>query len=153
MRMKETGKISSLEDEAFRDFLKEAIQYMADFGLAWMDTIQTEDQVVAASLNFVSGQSIYYYMGGFDDQLRAVGPGNALFARAMQRGIDNHFRYYDFLRGDEPYKYRWGATDKVDTSLSIYSRGYISSGREFLTDAAKAVGSRIYRKIRSLRMH
>ena len=64
-------------------------------------------------------------MGGFDDKARKIRPGIALFALAMQRGIDSGYTKYDFLRGEESYKYRWCATDVLTHNVSIYPAGFL----------------------------
>ena len=51
--------------------------------LAWMDTIVGEDEVLGAALHFVHGQTVYYYMGGFDDRIRKVQPGTGLLGQVI----------------------------------------------------------------------
>src|SRR3989304_5518084 len=41
-------------------------------------------------------------------------PGKALHLEAMKYLRANGIRVYDFLRGDEPYKYAFGAEDRSD---------------------------------------
>ena len=124
-RMQVKGEISSLEDEAFRSFLNEAIPYMASRGYAWMDSIEQNEEILGSALNFVHGDSVYYYMGGFSDKVKKLRPGTALFALVMQRSIDGGYAKYDFLRGAESYKYRWNAKDVVTHRVTIYPRGKI----------------------------
>ena len=124
-RMRAKGEVSSLEDEAFRTFLVEAIPYMASHGFAWMDSIERDDEALGSALNFVHGDSVYFYMGGFDDTAQKLRPGSALFALVIQRCIDGGYAEYDFLRGAEPYKYRWRARDVLTQRVVIYPRGLI----------------------------
>lgn len=35
-----------------------------------------------------------------------------MVARYVERAIERGLRTVDFLRGDEPYKYEWGAADE-----------------------------------------
>jgi CelD/BcsL family acetyltransferase involved in cellulose biosynthesis len=122
-RMDVKGKVSSLEDPDFRAFLLEAIPAMTESGLAWLDVVKDGDQVVGAALNLIHGDTAYYYMGGFDDSAKNVRPGTALFARVIMRSIEKGYARYDFLRGAEAYKYRWGSTDEATYRLDIYQRG------------------------------
>lgn len=124
-RMQVKGEVSSLEDEKFRGFLNEAIPYMASHGFAWLDTIEHNNEILASALNFVHGDSVCYYMGGFDDKVKKLRPGTALFALAIQRSIDGGYANYDFLRGVESYKYRWCARDVLTHRVVIYPRGLI----------------------------
>lgn len=133
-RMRIRGETSSLENSAFRKFLKEAIQYMASHGIAWMDTIVQDGEVLGSTLHFVHGDTIYYYMAGFDDKARKIRPGTALFALVMQRGIESGYARYDFLRGDEAYKYRWCATDVITYNVTIYPSGFLRGHLALMVD-------------------
>jgi len=124
-RMGDKGKVSSLEDPGFRDFLLDAVPDMARAGLAWMDVVEENREVVGAALNLVHGDSIYYYMGGFHERSKKLRPGTALFARVIRYSTENGYTRYDFLRGAENYKYRWGATDVFTYQVTVYPRGMI----------------------------
>lgn len=146
-RIGQKGQISSLEDPAFRDFLIAVIPAMAISGLAAMDIVEMDGQTVGAALNLMHGQSIYYYMGGFDDAAKNLRPGTALFARVIERGIEAGYLKYDFLRGAEPYKYRWGATDVDTHHITVYPqgivRGQLACGVEKVRDKAKTMVRRL----------
>jgi len=124
-RIADKGETSSLENEKFRRFLHDAIPGMAANGIAWMDELMDGEKVVATALNFVWGDTVYYYLGGFADGAKGLRPGTALFALAMKRCIENGISRYDFLRGAEHYKYRWGAKDTYTYHLDVYPSGVL----------------------------
>ena len=124
-RIRTKGEISSLESKEFRAFIMEAVPYMASRGFAWLDIIERDGEVLGSALNFMHGDSVYFYMGGFDNQARKLRPGTALFALVIQRSIDGGYAKYDFLRGAEAYKYRWNAKDILTHRVTIYPRGKI----------------------------
>jgi CelD/BcsL family acetyltransferase involved in cellulose biosynthesis len=61
----------------------------------------------------------YYYIGGFDPRVRALSPGTLLVGYAIERAIAEGARAFDFLRGDEAYKYRWGAVNQPMCTLQL----------------------------------
>jgi len=122
-RMADKGKRSSLENESIRAFLLESVPYMAANNIAWMDVLEKDGETVAAALNFVHGKSAFFYIGGIDPLAEKWGPGTALFAHIIMRCIDQDFAVYDFLRGQEDYKYRWGGTDVPMYKLDTYGAG------------------------------
>lgn len=67
---------------------------------------------IAAGIHFETADALLYYNAGVDPDARDLSPGvvmiHAYVARALAAGI----RRMDFLRGDEPYKYEWGAVDE-----------------------------------------
>lgn len=60
----------------------------------------------------VARRCTYYYLGGFDPQFSRIGPGKLLIAYAIERAVSEGAREFDFLRGQEAYKYMWGAQDR-----------------------------------------
>jgi CelD/BcsL family acetyltransferase involved in cellulose biosynthesis len=52
-----------------------------------------------------------FYLSGFDPQWAAFSPGVLLIAHAIEEAIREGQQEFDFLRGNEPYKYLWGAQD------------------------------------------
>jgi CelD/BcsL family acetyltransferase involved in cellulose biosynthesis len=79
-------------------------------------------QRIAAGVHFDSGDRLLYYNAGVDMDARHLSPGvvmvHAYIARALAEGV----RQFDFLRGDEPYKYEWGAHDEPIQRLLIRRR-------------------------------
>jgi CelD/BcsL family acetyltransferase involved in cellulose biosynthesis len=146
--MDSTGTESSLEDENFRSFLTEAIQYMAAKDLVWMDTIQQDGKTVGAALNMTHGKNVYYYMGGFDMEATKLAPGNVLFVHVINRAIENGYTKFDFLRGAENYKYRWGAADTELHSLEIYPKGFFGGQVAWAAESAYQTARKQLRNFR-----
>jgi CelD/BcsL family acetyltransferase involved in cellulose biosynthesis len=65
---------------------------------------------LAASLTFEYEGSISLYNSGFDPGRAALSPGIVLLAHVIRDAIERGFGRFDFLRGEEPYKYAFGAT-------------------------------------------
>jgi CelD/BcsL family acetyltransferase involved in cellulose biosynthesis len=135
-RMYEKGDVSSLENESFRHFMVEAVPYMALHGIAWMDAIVENGKSIGLALNFAHGNSVHFYMGGFDMAAKKLQPGTALFVLNIKRAIEREYREYDFLRGAEEYKYRWGAKDRVTQTIDIYPYGPIRGDLAWAIDGA-----------------
>jgi CelD/BcsL family acetyltransferase involved in cellulose biosynthesis len=52
------------------------------------------------------------YIGGFDPRWSALSPGTLLLGHAIEQATAEGAAAFDFLRGAEAYKYRWGAIDE-----------------------------------------
>jgi CelD/BcsL family acetyltransferase involved in cellulose biosynthesis len=61
-----------------------------------------------------------YYLGGFDPALDRFGPGTLLVGHAIEEAIREGAREFDFLRGSEAYKYRWGAVDRPVYRIRVF---------------------------------
>jgi CelD/BcsL family acetyltransferase involved in cellulose biosynthesis len=55
---------------------------------------------------------VFSYQIGFDPKLKRMSPGAIIIAHAIQEAISRGLKEFDFLRGSESYKYRWGARDR-----------------------------------------
>ena len=61
---------------------------------------------------FRTPEGYLYYNAGVDPDARDLSPGVLLVAEFIRRALADGARRFDFLRGDEPYKYEWGAVDE-----------------------------------------
>lgn len=72
-----------------------------------------EDRAAAALFNFDYRNRIWVYNSGLDPTaFAALSPGVVLTAQAIEQAIDRGRAEFDFLRGSEEYKYRFGAADR-----------------------------------------
>jgi len=67
---------------------------------------------IAAGLTFETADSLLYYNAGVDPDARELSPGVLMIERYLRRALERGITRLDFLRGDEPYKYEWGAADE-----------------------------------------
>lgn len=71
-----------------------------------------EGRRAAALFNFDHNQRIWVYNSGLNpESFPALSPGVVLTAMAIEHAIELGRQEFDFLRGDEEYKYRFGAQD------------------------------------------
>jgi CelD/BcsL family acetyltransferase involved in cellulose biosynthesis len=71
-----------------------------------------EGQLAAALFNFDYNGRIWVYNSGFDPEAFShLSAGVVLTAKAIESAIENGRQTFDFLRGNETYKYRFGAQD------------------------------------------
>ncbi|MBD2353316.1 GNAT family N-acetyltransferase [Tolypothrix sp. FACHB-123] len=65
-----------------------------------------------ANLVDVTQKSMLFYITGRDETVKNLPPGLILHAHAIRYAIQNGFKIYDFLRGNEQYKYYFGAKER-----------------------------------------
>jgi CelD/BcsL family acetyltransferase involved in cellulose biosynthesis len=107
-RLSKVGKARFM-DEPMEKFFRELGRALADAGLAALWMLWLEDRPAAALFCLEQAGSVSLYNSGFDPEARAMSPGVVLIARTIEDAIARGFRRYDFLRGEEPYKYGFGA--------------------------------------------
>jgi CelD/BcsL family acetyltransferase involved in cellulose biosynthesis len=97
-----------------RRFHHEAAQRFAQRGWLRLHTLSLGGRFRAVLYCFHCRNRGYYYAGGFDPALARLSPGTVLTGRAVQSAADEGAREFDFLRGDEPYKYTWAAVNRTN---------------------------------------
>jgi CelD/BcsL family acetyltransferase involved in cellulose biosynthesis len=66
------------------------------------------DRLIAVNYGFTLRGRAYSYIGGFDPGLAHLGAGGILLYRAIRDAAEEGADDFDFLRGEEQYKLRWG---------------------------------------------
>ncbi len=74
---------------------------------------------IAAGISFETPDAVLYYNAGVDPDARELSPGVLMVERYVRRALERGYRHMDFLRGDEPYKYEWGAVDQPIQRLLV----------------------------------
>lgn len=69
-------------------------------------------RVVVATVAFDDGATCFFYNAGMDPGARELSPGVTGTAAYIRDRLAAGRARFDFLRGDEPYKYEWGAVDE-----------------------------------------
>lgn len=59
-------------------------------------------------------RTVYLYQSGYDAEWASYSPGRAVVARAVKGAIEEGNHTFDFLRGDEAYKFQWNAVARQD---------------------------------------
>ena len=72
-------------------------------------SLRFRDQIAALILAFPYGNTMFGYLSAFDPEHEALGLGRTLLFEAIRYCYQNGYRAWNFLRGDEPYKFWWGA--------------------------------------------
>lgn len=125
-RWQSRGEDGVLADPRVKSFQRAAIRGLAVAGLARLAVASIAGRPVGAYYGFDDTGTAYAYLGGFDPDFAAASPGAILIADAMAEAARGGIRRFDFLRGREDYKYRWGAEDRWTRRLVVrpWRRGH-----------------------------
>ncbi len=78
---------------------------------------------IAAGVSFQTADSLLYYNAGVDPDARGLSPGVIMVERYVRRALELGLTRMDFLRGDEAYKYEWGAVNEPIQRLLVRRTG------------------------------
>lgn len=78
----------------------------------WLGFLEIDGVKTAASLNFDYENKLWGYNSGVSQAHRDLSPGWVLLSHTIQWCCDNGRYEFDFMRGDEDYKYRFGGVNR-----------------------------------------
>jgi CelD/BcsL family acetyltransferase involved in cellulose biosynthesis len=84
-------------------------------------TLRCDGAAVCVLLNYFYRGRYYFLIGGFEPDMMRWSVGTCLFARVFQQAIEEGATEFDFLRGEEEYKYRFGAVNRDYKTLSWFA--------------------------------
>ena len=86
------------------------ISYQA--GWLQLAFLKIEGEKAAGYLSFDCNNHIWVYNSGMDERFREYSPGWVLLGYLLQWANEHGRSRFDFMRGNEEYKYRFGGIDR-----------------------------------------
>lgn len=118
MALSHPDKAAFLTNEQHVTFFKRIIPAALRQGWLQLNFLVVDGEPAAAYFNFDYNNHILVYNSGLNPKKHAdLSPGIVLLAYNIQHAIAQQRTAFDFLRGDEQYKYRMGAKDTAVFNL------------------------------------
>ncbi|MDB5405654.1 MAG: hypothetical protein JWL84_566 [Rhodospirillales bacterium] len=99
-------------DEVFH---RAAARRLLGSGVLRLHALRIDDRITAVLYAFHAHRQTYFYLSGFDPEFAKLSPGTMIVAAAIDHARREGATAFDFMRGSEPYKYRWGAIDRPNS--------------------------------------
>jgi CelD/BcsL family acetyltransferase involved in cellulose biosynthesis len=91
-------------------------------GIFRLAFLEADGVKMAGAIAFAFGDRTYLYNSAFDRTRRELAPGMVLVADLIERAIQDGCRWFDLLKGDLAYKYRFGARPRAVRRLILGKR-------------------------------
>lgn len=124
-RWSESSRTGMLAEDAVKQFHRCVAPQLLDAGVLRLYALRLDDRCIAAIYTMFEKATAYCYLQGYDPQFRAFSPGTQILGHVIEDAVRGGITKINFLRGREPYKYGWGATDETTFCLRE-SRGAVS---------------------------
>jgi predicted N-acyltransferase len=95
-----------------RSHMKSALHSAFDHGYLWLAFLTVDGVKAAAALNFDYKNKLWGYNSGVSREFMELSPGWVLLGHQLQWACEHGRAEFDFMRGDEEYKYRFGAVNQ-----------------------------------------
>jgi CelD/BcsL family acetyltransferase involved in cellulose biosynthesis len=106
-------------DAEMRQFVERIATTFDGAGWLRLEFLEISGHGVAATLSFCRDGAVLFYNSGRDPDVDGNGVGLGLLAFGVLGAMHEGLRYFDFLRGGEAYKYRFGARDREVVELCV----------------------------------
>lgn len=112
LHQKSAQEKEAFMDEAMKRFFHRMAEAMQAAGWLQLAFIEVNGTRAATMLNFDYGDRILVYNSGYDPSVYGpLSPGIVLLTYCIQHAIAAGRQWFDFLQGDEAYKYRFGGEE------------------------------------------
>jgi CelD/BcsL family acetyltransferase involved in cellulose biosynthesis len=95
-----------------RVHMHELMRWAWDARILWLAYLRVGGVAAAAAFNFDYGGKLWGYNSAVNRDFLEISPGWVLLAHQIRWACEHGRRELDFMRGDEDYKYRFGAVDR-----------------------------------------
>ena len=95
-----------------REQMRMACRCAFDKGCLHLAFLEINGKKAAGNLSFDYLNRLWLYNSGVDRQFMEYSPGWVLLGHLLKWANENGRNEFDFMRGDEEYKYRFGAVDR-----------------------------------------
>jgi len=117
-RMATKGQSGIHQSKRFVEFLTETALVAQSDNTLHLSVLKVDDRVIACHLGFLYRQTLYWFVPSFDPEYARYSPGRALLEKILKWSFENSVNRFDFLLGDETYKYQW-------TDRQIHLHGFL----------------------------
>jgi CelD/BcsL family acetyltransferase involved in cellulose biosynthesis len=102
------GNCGLFSDSAKRRFHMDVANAFAKKGWLALFFLSFNNRPVSSVYCYEYNSKLYAYLCGFDPEYARYRPGHLAFKNVIKYGIEKRLKEFDFLRGEEEYKTRWG---------------------------------------------
>ena len=106
-----------------RTFFRRMLELWGPDGPIRLTFLTVGGRRIAAGIHFETPDGYLYYNAGVDPDARELSPGVVMVHAYVERALAAGKPRLDFLRGDEPYKYEWGAVDEPVQRVLVRRKG------------------------------
>jgi CelD/BcsL family acetyltransferase involved in cellulose biosynthesis len=103
------GEPGMIQANGSAEFLCEIARKFGSRDMLRFFSLRFDGRIVALIVAFSYGKTMFGYLSAFDPEHESFGFGRTLLLEALQYCYENGYEAWNFLRGDEPYKFWWGA--------------------------------------------
>ncbi len=121
-RRQSMGEQGCFVDAKFESYHREVMERFFAMGRLRLQHVRLDDRLVAIDYGLIGGKTIYFYQSGIETDVLDQRPGWIGAIGSLRAAIEQGYRTFDFMRGDEAYKSSWRAQPQPTIETRIVAR-------------------------------
>ena len=138
-RWQARGERGAFAADAKRDFYRRAAPALLHAGRLELFGLWEGERPRAVLFGASAGGTLFYLQSAFDADLAPHGPGNVLMFQILRDAQARGFERFDFMKGDESYKFQWTTEEEPLLLRRTAGRGW----RARLAEATLTLSGRL----------
>lgn len=123
-RRSQFGQEGAFLNPDFAAFHRQAIAKLAESGNVQLRVLEIDGEPVAAEYLLQDEQTWYAYQSGMSELGEELSAGSLSILKLVQDAIAAGCTRLDLLRGEEPYKFSWGAVHRPALTTTLRRQSY-----------------------------
>lgn len=117
---------SSFLSAGIQDFHMETLPLFARHRTARLFFLEVQGKAIAGLYGFSVGNRFSFYQSGMDPAWSSKSVGLVLMGCVIEEAIRTGHREFDFLRGDEDYKFMWTSRSRRNVTVCFHDSRFVS---------------------------
>jgi hypothetical protein len=128
------------ETEKNRDFFRKVSKQFAENGWLALYFLTVKGVPIATQYCVEYKERVFYTLSGFSMQYSKYSPGNVLTMKIIEDCIQRQIKEFDFMKGDEFYKFKWTKQYRTNFGIRFVNRKFSSNLYEQVINFTKKTG-------------
>jgi tetratricopeptide (TPR) repeat protein len=119
--------------EAMQGVMRAKMRHYFEIGVLYCPVLWRNESPVGIHANLIDSEKrvMHFFVGARDENSDDLQPGFTLHAYSIRHSMEMGLTRYDFLRGNEDYKYSFGSTDRRISNTIIHRRADANDSKVF----------------------
>jgi CelD/BcsL family acetyltransferase involved in cellulose biosynthesis len=128
-RWQAVGISGSFADPRVKEFYREVAWKFLNRGWLYFSSMNVDGELVSALYGCLLNRKVYFIASGRDIRYSKYDVGHLHKMHVIKDAISRNLSEFDFLQGDEPYKFYWTKSARRYMRVTIIKRGFLPALR------------------------
>jgi CelD/BcsL family acetyltransferase involved in cellulose biosynthesis len=124
-RWRAVGISGSFADPRVREFYREVAWKFLNRGWLYFSAMSVAGRLVSAKYGCILNRKIYFITSGRDIGYSKYSVGQLHMMHVIKDAVNRNLSEFDFLQGDEPYKFHWTKSARRYMRVTVIKRGFL----------------------------